>query len=107
MLKQDRRTAGIALIASACSVLLTQCCKKKGPSTAVMAMCAAQGAIGLYLLDENKVIEGKVKEQVKKVAAAVQMPVGCEEDEEIFENEEDVVAAEDAINDELNGDEQI
>lgn len=107
MTKQDRRIAGIAMVVSACSVLLAQLGNKKGPSAATMAICAAEGALGLYLLDEDKTLKDKVKAQAKKVANAVRVPVGVDEDEEIFESEEDLAAAEEAINDELAGDEQI
>jgi hypothetical protein len=106
MIRFDRRAAGIAMIAASCTALLSECFRKKGPSLGTLAVLAAEGALGLYLLDENKVVEGKIREQAKKVATAVQMPVGCDEDEEIFESDEDVTAAEEAISDELAADEQ-
>ena len=61
MLKSERRAVGAALVASACATLLAECCKKKSLSAALIAVCAAEGAFGLYLLDEDKVLTNKVK----------------------------------------------
>ena len=61
MLKSERRAVGAALVASACATLLAECCKKKSLSAALIAVCAAEGVFGLYLLDEDKVLTNKVK----------------------------------------------
>ena len=108
MLKRDRRAIGVALVASAAANLLAQCCKKeKDVSAALTVFCAAEGILGLYLLDEDKTLSNAVKAQVKRVADAIRVPVGIDEQEEIFESDEDIAAAEEAILDELATDEQI
>lgn len=74
MLKSERRAVGAALVASACATLLAECCKKKSLSAALIAVCAAEGALGLYLLDDDKVLTNKVKTAagtVKEKSSAV------------------------------------